>query len=157
MFAMVPVSGRPGELRVHYSDVVDVPASAAALFSVLEEIDTWNRWFTGMRKVRIDGARRGPGALRTVWVGATSVQERFDVWEPGERLGLSMTAMNLPGLKSMAEEWQVAPTGETSSRLTITVGFEPRFPLRPLGSLLRAVVHSATRGGANIVSMFPAS
>ena len=35
-----------------------------------------------MKRVRIDGPSTGVGALRTVWVGLTRVQERFVVWDP---------------------------------------------------------------------------
>jgi ribosome-associated toxin RatA of RatAB toxin-antitoxin module len=154
MFSMKPVAGGPTGLPITYSDVVEVPAPAAALFGVLSEIGSWDRWFTGMRRVRIDGAASGVGALRTVWVGATSVQERFDVWEENTRLVLTMTKSNLPGLRSMAEEWRIEPNGESASTLTITVGIAPTLALVPLRALVRAGAHGATKGGANIVSLF---
>jgi hypothetical protein len=156
-FSLKAVPGGPESLPLLSTDVVEVAAPAAAVFAVLAEIGTWNRWFSGMRRVRIDGTDSGVGALRTVWVGATRVQERFDVWEEGRRLGLSMTSANLPGLRSMAEEWEVARTGDGTSRLTIKVGVEPRLLLKPLGPLVTLGVHQATRGGANITSMFKGS
>jgi hypothetical protein len=154
MFSMKPVAGGPTGLPITYTDVVEVPASTEELFGVLAEIGSWDRWFTGMRRVRIDGPASGVGALRTVWVGATSVQERFDVWEENTRLVLTMTKSNLPGLRSMAEEWRIEPNGESASTLTITVGIAPRLALAPQRALVRAGAHGATKGGANIVSMF---
>jgi hypothetical protein len=156
VFALKPVGDGARSLPLTYVDVVEVAASADALFGVLAEIGTWNRWFSGMRRIRLDGPSSGVGALRTVWVGATSVQERFDIWEPGVRLGLTMTKANLPGLRRMAEEWAITPLGEYASRLTVTVGIEARLLLRPFGPLVKAGVHGATRGGANVTSMFTA-
>ena len=55
------------------------------------------------------GPATGVGAVRTVWVGTTRVQERFVLWEPGARMSFVLTSMNVPGLVAMVEDYALAP------------------------------------------------
>jgi uncharacterized protein YndB with AHSA1/START domain len=57
-------------------------APTSEVFSRLADLAAWSEWCGGMKRVRIDGPPDGVGALRTVWVGLTRVQERFVVWDP---------------------------------------------------------------------------
>ncbi|HEX3794985.1 MAG TPA: SRPBCC family protein [Acidimicrobiales bacterium] len=136
-------------------DTVDLAAPPDRVFEVLADTGGWAAWYKGMRKVRIDGAASGVGALRTVWVGATSVQERFVVWEPGQRMTFVITAMNVPGLRSMVEDWVLTP-GATAgtTRLTTTIGVEAKAPLRSVPKLVQKLMASATKGSAGLASQF---
>jgi hypothetical protein len=72
-------------------------ATTTEVFDRLADLPAWSEWCGGMKKVRIDGAASGVGTLRTVWVGATRVQERFVLWGPGHRLTFTLTGSNTPG------------------------------------------------------------
>jgi hypothetical protein len=141
------------------TNTFDLPASKAQVFAVLADIDGWSAWFKGMRKIRIDGAAQGVGALRTVWVGATNVQERFVVWEPDERVTFAILRSNAPGLASMVEDWALGPDpahpdDPARCRLTVTVGIEPARLLKPFKKLVHSLMSKAMAGGAGIASQF---
>jgi uncharacterized protein YndB with AHSA1/START domain len=132
-------------------------AATTTVFDRLADISTWAEWCGGMRRVRIDGTASGVGALRTVWVGLTRVQERFVVWEPGERLTFALTHSNTPGLHSMVEDWALAPEPGDPGRslLTVRVGIEAASALRPFPGLVRALMAGPLKGAAGITSEFP--
>jgi uncharacterized protein YndB with AHSA1/START domain len=132
-------------------------APASTVFTRLAAIATWHEWCGGMKRVRIDGESSGVGALRTVWVGTTRVQERFVVWDPGHRLTFSLTASNTPGLHSMVEDWAVDADPDDPSRsvLTVRVGIEAAGPLRRFPGLLRALMAGPLKGAAGITTQFP--
>jgi hypothetical protein len=134
-----------------------LPAPPALVFARLADLASWSEWCGGMKRVRIDGAATGVGALRTVWVGATRVQERFLVWEPGARLTFALTSSNIPGLHSMMEDWAMRahPQDPDRSILTVTVGIEAARLLRPFPRLVRAVMTGPLRGAAGITTQFP--
>jgi hypothetical protein len=134
---------------------LDLAAPPERVFEVLADIGGWAGWYKGMRKVRVDGPATGVGALRTVWVGATSVQERFLVWEPAERMTFIITSMNIPGVRSMVEEWALSP-GATAgtSLLTTTIAVEASGPLKAVPKLVHTMMASATKGSAGLATQF---
>jgi uncharacterized protein YndB with AHSA1/START domain len=139
------------------TDIFTLPAPPQPVFDRLADLAAWSEWYGGMKKVRIDGAATGVAALRTVWVGATRVQERFLEWVPGERLTFAIVASNAPGLASMVEDWAVAadPGDPTRTRLTVTVGIEPAGLLKRAPGLVRTIMARATKGAGGIVGQFP--
>ena len=96
------------------------------------------------------------GALRTVWVGATRVQERFVVRDPGHRLTFTLTHSNTPGLRSMVEDWAVSPDPQDPELaiLTVRVGIEAVGLLRPFPGLVRAIMSGPLKGAARITAQF---
>jgi uncharacterized protein YndB with AHSA1/START domain len=139
-------------------NTVAINATPAEVFEQLADLGTWSEWCVGMRKVRIDGPASGVGALRTVWVGTTRVQERFLEWVPGERLTFAIIGSNMPGLASMVEDWAVAvdPADPTRSVLTVTIGIAPSALLKPFPKLVRSVMSKLTKKGQDgITSQFP--
>jgi uncharacterized protein YndB with AHSA1/START domain len=132
-------------------------APTSEVWNRLADISTWSEWCGGMRRVRIDGAATGVGALRTVWVGTTRVQERFVVWDPGRRLTFTLTGSNTPGLRSMVEDWATAPDPMDPTRtvLTVRVGIEAAGILRPFPGLVRAIMSGPLKGAAGITTQFP--
>ena len=132
-------------------------APTAEVFGRLADLSAWSEWCGGMKRVRIDGAATGVGALRTVWVGATRVQERFVVWEPGHRLTFTLTGSNTPGLHSMVEDWALAPDPQDAARtvLTVRVGIEAARFLRLFPGLVRAIMAGPLKGAAGITTQFP--
>jgi uncharacterized protein YndB with AHSA1/START domain len=132
-------------------------ASPTDVFDRLADLPAWTEWCGGMKRVRIEGAASGVGALRTVWVGATRVQERFVVWDPGRRLTFTLTDSNTPGLHSMVEDWVLTPDPESPAHtiLTVRVGIEAAGLLRPFPRLVRAIMSGPLKGAAGITSQFP--
>jgi hypothetical protein len=132
-------------------------AAATEVFDRLADLGAWSEWCGGMKRVRIDGSADGVGALRTVWVGATRVQERFVVWDPGHRMTFTLTESNTPGLRSMVEDWAVTPDPQDPGRavLTVRVGIEAVGFLRPFPGLVRAIMSRPLQGAAGISTQFP--
>jgi carbon monoxide dehydrogenase subunit G len=130
-----------------------VPAPQGAVFSVLADLSSWSEWFTGMRRVRIDRPSQGVDALRTVWIGATRVQERFLIFDPDSRLTFAIVGSNLPGLSAMVEDWRLSPAG-SETELDIVIGVEAKGPLRWLPGLVRFAVARSTRGATDSVAHF---
>jgi hypothetical protein len=135
----------------------NLAASTTEVFDRLADLPAWSEWGGGMKRVRIDGPESGVGALRTVWVGATRVQERFVVWDPGHRLTFTLTHSNTPGLHSMVEDWAVVPDPQDPARavLTVRVGIEAVGFLRPFPGLVRAIMSGPLKGAAGITTQFP--
>jgi carbon monoxide dehydrogenase subunit G len=129
-------------------------APTAEVFGRLADLSAWSEWCGGMKRVRIDGAASGVGALRTVWVGTTRVQERFVVWDPGHRLTFTLTGSNTPGLHSMVEDWAMAADPQDPV-LTVRVGIEAVGILRPFPDLVRAIMSGPLKGAAGITTQFP--
>jgi hypothetical protein len=121
---------------------------------VLADSAHWTTWFKGMRRVRIDGPATGVGALRTVWVGPTRVQEHFIVWEPGHRITFHVVRSSSPGLRVMVEDFQISADAN-GSKLTIMVGVEAKGPFRLVPGLVRFVVGRLTGGALGITTVFP--
>jgi len=97
------------------------------VFDVLADHDRWPTWFDGMRRTRVDGPLTTLGTLRTVWVGAARVQEHFVVWDRPRRLTLYVVQSNVPGMRVMAEDWQLVPV-DGRTILSVTVGVDPAGP-----------------------------
>ena len=132
-------------------------ASTSEVFDRLAQLAAWSEWCGGMKRVRVDGAATGVGALRTVWVGLTRVQERFVAWDPGHRLTFTLTGSNTPGLHSMVEDWAVAPDPQDPGHtiVTVRVGIEAAGLLRPFPGLVRAIMSGPLKGAAGITTQFP--
>jgi hypothetical protein len=143
----------PATAPIRVERQLRVPASPSEVFSLLDDLSSWSAWYTGMRRVRIDGPAQGVGALRTVWIGATRVQERFLIVEPDHRLTFAIVRSNLPGLSAMVEDWRISPDG-SGTQLDIVVGIQAKGPLRWLPGLVRFVVARSTRGAADLVAHF---
>ena len=120
-------------------------ASPEQVFAILADHERWPAWFKGMRRVRVDGAASGEGALRTVWVGASRVQERFSRWDEHRGLTLSVIRSNLPGLRALVEDWSLEPDGD-GTRLTLRIGVEATRPFDAFPRFVRLVVTAATKG-----------
>jgi hypothetical protein len=141
-------------------NVVKVNATPAAVFERLSDIGSWAEWCVGMRRVRVDGPAVGVGAVRTVWVGPTRAQERFLEWVPGERLTFALIGSSAPGLRSMVEDWAVAPDPGVAGGcvMTVTIGIEASGLLRRAPKLVHGVMSRMTKKGQDgIVTVFPSS
>jgi uncharacterized protein YndB with AHSA1/START domain len=139
-------------------NVVRIKATPDQVFDRLADLGSWAEWCVGMRKVRIDGPASGVGAVRTVWVGTTRVQERFLEWVPGERLTFAIIGSNTPGLASMVEDWALAadPADPATTVMTVTIGIAPGGILKPFPKLVHSTMSRLTKKGQDaIVTQFP--
>jgi uncharacterized protein YndB with AHSA1/START domain len=134
---------------------ITVAATPDAVFAVLADHVGWTRWFDGMTRVRVDDAAEGTGALRTVWVAHTRVQEHFVVWEPGERLVFDIVNASVPGMRAMTEDWRLSPSGTGATSLHITIAVEPSRLLRRVPGLVRWALARSTKGADGLTRTFP--
>jgi uncharacterized protein YndB with AHSA1/START domain len=139
------------------SRTLSLGAPPDRVFDCLADLAGWSDWYRGMRKGRLDVPSSGVGALRTVWLGSTRVQERFVVWEPGHRLTFVLTRSNTPGIHAMAEDWALAPDPQDPARtaLSITIGVEAARLLRPFPALVRAALKGPLGGVSGLTARFP--
>ena len=98
------------------------------VFAAITDHAAWPTWFPSMRKCEPGSVAEGVGGTRTVWVGPVKVLERFIAWEPGERFAFTVAESSGPGLTSMVEDLQLAPSGTGSTKVTYTVGIAPAGP-----------------------------
>jgi len=138
-------------IQIHHQ--LHLPATPERVFAVLADSPGWTTWFRGMRRVRVDRLGTGVGTLRTVWIGATRVQEHFIVWEPDRQITFNIVENNIPGLRVMVEDYQISPSTDGST-LAITVGIEAKGPLRLVPGLVKAIVKRPTGGVLGITSVF---
>jgi uncharacterized protein YndB with AHSA1/START domain len=135
-----------------YNEVF-LPAPPERVFELLADSPGWTKWFNRMRRVRIDGPPTGVGALRTVWVGPTRVQERFTVWEPARQISLHIVESSSPGVRVMVEDYVISPVPGGSS-LAITVGVEAKGVFRLIPGVVRFVVANLAGGALGITTAF---
>jgi len=132
-----------------------VPAPPDQVFAKMADIGGWHHWFKGMRKVRLDaGPASGVGAVRTVWVGTTRVQERFVAWEPGQRMTFVLTSMNVPGLVAMVEDYALAPEGSNGTKVSVTIGVEGGALFKRIPGVVRSIIGSSTKGITGLATQF---
>ena len=105
---------------------------------ILDEV-TW----TSPRPFGV-GTTRTAKALR----GATILHERFFRWEEGRRKSFYVLESSAPLVRSLAEDYLVEPTSETSCRFTWTVAYAPRAVARladPANRRILATLFADTR------------
>jgi uncharacterized protein YndB with AHSA1/START domain len=137
---------------------VTLNAQPQQVFDRLADVGAWSEWCVGMKKVRIDGPASGVGALRTVWVGSSRVQERFLEWVPGDHLTFTLVGSNTPGLLSMVEDWALVADPGNPSRtvLVVTIGVAPSGIFKPFPKLVHSILSKMTKKGQDgLASQFP--
>lgn len=141
-------------IQIHHELLL--PAPPERVFELLADSPGWTTWFKGMRRVRIDAGGRGVGTLRTVWIGATRVQEHFTAWEPDRQITFHLVKSNSPGMRVMVEDYRISPAAEGST-LSITVGIEAKGPFRLVPRFVRMVVGHVSGGVLGVSSAFSQS
>ena len=112
--------------RAHSVVEREMPASAARLFALLEEGETWCRFFPVIRRVEWTSPRPfGTGTTRRVTViGGVRLDEVFWTWEAGRRMGFAVTAASVRGLRGLVESYDLVPLGDARCRLRWEMGIE---------------------------------
>lgn len=109
----------------------DLDASPSEVFAALADHENWPKWFTAIERVERFGDKHdGVGSNRRVHINKrVSVDEEFNVWEPGERWGFTILSATVGGLKSMNELVTIEDLGDDRSRVTYTMFIDPKLPL----------------------------
>ena len=117
----------------------EVAATPDEVFAALADHETWPEWFTALSKVeRFGELHEGVGSNRRVHIGSkVSIEEEFNIWEPGQAWGFTIIAASIPGLRSMNERVTIEAVGTDRSRVTYLMGIDPQPWLRPLVVLAR--------------------
>jgi hypothetical protein len=118
----------------------ELAVPAAEAFAILADATEWARWFPGMSQVTWvspEAERNKPHAVRQADTTSGNVIEHFVVWEDGKRLAFYAERMTSPFVGAFWEDYVIEPAGPSRSRLTWTVGFEPRLVFRPLMFAIR--------------------
>ena len=138
-FATAPIVFRHG---------VDVPASAATVFSYFEDERAWPEWFSDITRVVWTSPRPfGVGTTRTVSLKTVTVDEHFFRWEPGRRFSFFLTGATLPIFEALAEDYLLEESGPTSTRFTYTVAIAPRLLIKLGGAMARRQLDDGFRRG----------
>jgi hypothetical protein len=118
----------------------EMAVSADALFSALEEGETWSKFFPVIRHVEWTSPRPfGKGTTRTVTlVGGVRLEEVFWTWEPGRNMGFAITAASNRSLKGLVETYDITPIDDQRCKLRWRMGIELNGPMRFIESYMAA-------------------
>ena len=110
------------------SDAIDISRPAESVWGELTS-DRPLSWCRILDEVRWTSPRPfGVGTTRTANAlrGTSVLHERFFRWEEGRRKSFYVLEASAPLFRSLAEDYLVEPTSETSCRFTWTVAYAPR-------------------------------
>lgn len=127
-----------------------INASPERVFRILSEGEGMGEWFQDFVACRWTSPDpHGAGSTREVELKAMAVKERFLVWEPGERLVFTITAMKLPLVTRMVEDMRLERLGDRT-RLRWSVHYTPSLLMRPVHPIAHAFfekMFAMTTGG----------
>jgi hypothetical protein len=105
-------------------------------------------WCSIIDRIRWTSPRPfGVGTTRTVTSlhGANVLDERFFRWEEGRRKSFCAVRSSGPLFRRFAEDYLVEPVGDSSSRMTWTIAFEPQPFARLATPINRRILSSLFR------------
>ena len=83
-------------------------------------------WIHGMKIDWTSPPPFGVGTTRTVHIlGLVQVKEHYFLWEEGHRKAFYGTAVNLPVISKLAEDYIVEPRGDGACAFTWKIAIEP--------------------------------
>jgi len=131
---------------MRFTNAVELDARPDEVFAILEDGESWPRWFAGMRKVAWTSNKPyGVGTTRTVWLTLGSVDEHFFRWEQDRRFSFYLTAHSMPLVHALAEDYLLEELAPGRTRFTYSVAIEPRLPLSMAGPVARTPIDSFLR------------
>ena len=106
-------------------------ATPDRVFDALADHESWPEWFDAITKVeRYGDLHEGVGSKRRIFLNKrVSIDEEFNVWEPGERWGFVVLRSTVPGLNSMSELVTIDDQGDGTSSVTYKMAIDAKFPL----------------------------
>ena len=131
---------------MRFTNAVELDARPDEVFAILEDGESWPRWFAGMRKVAWTSNKPyGVGTTRTVWLTLGSVDEHFFRWEQDRRFSFYLTALSMPLVYALAEDYLLEELAPGRTRFTYRVAVEPRLALGMVGPIARTLINSILR------------
>lgn len=127
---------------------VDLDATAAKVFAIFDDENSWPKWFKAIRKVEWTSPRpHGVGSTRNVTLAAATVFEHFYCWEPDRRFAFYLTGASMPLAHALAEDYLLEEIAPGKTRFTYRVGIEPRLPVAAGGPLSRMYFDAMFKSG----------
>lgn len=125
--------------RIAAVAIIDAPPSR--VFDIFANSEHQREWMHDFRACRwTSGEPHGVGSTREIELKAITAQERFLIWEPGQRLMFSVDAVTVPLVKQMLEDMRFEPLAEgTQTRLVWHIHYAPAPAAVPLHPIARAV------------------
>lgn len=140
---------------VRFVNVVEINASPERVFEVLEDEDSWPKWFKGIVKVEWTSPKPfGVGSSRKVMLKAMAVDERFIAWDPGKRFAFYFTATSQPVAHAFCEDYQLEALDDGRTKFTYTVAYEPRFLIQMAGPIGKRIFGKMFQNGARSLATF---
>lgn len=113
-----------------------ISATPAAVWAVLSNNEGWVDWFPGFRAARFTTeAPHGVGSVRLVHQDQFRVQEEITTWSPDQAWAMTVTEINVPVIKAMAETVELIERAETTE-LIWHIGVQIARWARPVQPLL---------------------
>ncbi len=112
---------------VRVSAAREMRATPTEVFDVLCDHESWPEWFTAIHKVeRLGDQHDGIGSRRRVHINRRfSVDEEFNVWDPGRAWGFTAFDSSIGVFRSLNELVEIQAISDDRTRVTYTMGFEP--------------------------------
>ena len=112
---------------MRFTNVVELDAPAAKVFTIFEDGESWPRWFRAIHKVVWTSQKPyGVGTTRTVSLTAVTLDEHFFRWEQNRRCSFYVTGQSMPLAHALAEDYLLEEIAPGKTRFTYSVGLEPR-------------------------------
>jgi hypothetical protein len=145
-----------------FENVVELDATAGEVFDIFADGESWPKWFDAVQSVVWTSPEpKDVGTTRTVVLSVTplktTVQERFLVWDPGQRFTFRFERVGLPLFHAGIEDYRLADLGGDRCRLTYTVCLEPTAAVRLAGPVTRPLFAGMLRTGAQGLQSYVAS
>lgn len=132
------------EIALVFTD--EIRATPDQVFEVLADHHRWSEWFSPVKSVTNVGPASGVGARRRLKVPPLTVDESFVVWDRPRRYTFTITAISLPVVTRMAEDWQLCETPEGTRVTNIVAADLPRW-LRPFRAIIGVGMRQTTSSG----------
>src|SRR4029077_11162361 len=121
---------------MRFKNVVELDASAAMVFAIFDDEQSWPQWFRAIHKVVWTSNRpHGVGSTRTVSLLTTTIYEHFFRWEQNRRCSFYLTGASMPLAHAFAEDYLLEEMAPGKTRFTYRVGIDPRLPVAAGGPL----------------------
>ncbi len=114
-----------------------VRAAAPEVWEVLADFGALARWVPDVdHSCLLHGGAPGPGTVRRVQIGRSTLLEAVTAWSPREHLAYDITGLP-PALRHVTTDWRLRSVdGSTEVTVTTTVDAGPRPPQQLVARLV---------------------
>ena len=131
---------------MRFKNAAELAARPADVFAILEDGESWPRWFPAIHKVVWTSNKPyGVGTTRTVWLTGVTADERFFRWEQNRRFSFYLTGHSMPLFHAFAEDYLLEEVAPSRTQFTYSVAAEPRLTLRMGGPIAQTYFGSMVR------------